>query len=319
MRVASKRIIILNKMNIDKLKKIYVAGHNGMVGSACYKLLEKEGYQNLLVVSSKELDLRNQKQVFNFIKNEKPDIVIDAAAKVGGILANQTYPYEFLIENLQIQNNLIHGSFKNNVSKFIFLGSSCIYPKMSLQPIKEEYLLEGQLESTNQWYALAKITGVKLIESLRIQYDMDYVSLMPTNLYGPNDNYDLQNSHVLPALIRKFHEGKIKNSDSVEIWGSGKPLREFLYVDDLAKSILYAVENKLPNSIYNIGSGEEISIENLADLIKKIVAFKGEIIWDHTKPDGTPRKLLSKSIFSDLAKTKLEEGIKKTYKDFVKK
>lgn len=306
-------------MNIDKASKIFIAGHNGMVGSACKRLLISKGYNNLVCLPSNELDLRKQKKVFDFLKSEKPDVVINAAAKVGGIMANKTYPYEFLYDNLQIQNNLINGSFENNISKFIFLGSSCIYPKMSLQPIKEEYLLEGQLEPTNQWYALAKIAGVKLIESLRVQYNMDYVSLMPTNLYGLNDNYDLKNSHVLPALIRKFHEGKVNDSNFVEVWGSGKPLREFLFVDDLAKSILFALENKLPNSIYNVGSSEEISIKELALLIKKIVGYKGEIIWNKSKPDGTPRKLLNKNIFTPLAKTKLDEGIKKTYEDFLKK
>lgn len=306
-------------MNIDKASKIFIAGHNGMVGSACKRLFISRGYNNLVCLSSNELDLRKQKKVFDFLKSEKPDVVINAAAKVGGIMANKTYPYEFLYDNLQIQNNLINGSFENNISKFIFLGSSCIYPKMSLQPIKEEYLLEGQLEPTNQWYALAKIAGVKLIESLRVQYNMDYVSLMPTNLYGLNDNYDLKNSHVLPALIRKFHEGKVNDSNFVEVWGSGKPLREFLFVDDLAKSILFALENKLPNSIYNVGSSEEISIKELALLIKKIVGYKGEIIWNKSKPDGTPRKLLNKNIFTPLAKTKLDEGIKKTYEDFLKK
>ena len=264
---------------IDKNSKIYIAGHNGMVGSACHRLFELRGYNNLIFKTSKELDLRNQKEVYSFFEEQKPDAVIIAAAKVGGIYANNTYGYDFLIDNLQIQNNLISASEKNNVGKVIFLGSSCIYPKMAPQPLKEEYLLTGSLEETNQWYAIAKIAGLKSIEALNKYKNKNYVSLMPTNLYGQNDNYDLNNSHVLPALIRKFHEAKVNNHSQVALWGSGEPLREFLYVDDLAEAILFSLVNDLDSNLYNVGSGHEISIKDLAIMIQQIIGHKGEIIY----------------------------------------
>ena len=310
--------IMSNIITLDS--KIYIAGQNGMVGSACKRALEAKGYKNIIGFSSKELDLRDQKGVFEMLERERPKAIIDAAAKVGGILANSTYPYEFLMDNMLIQNNLIRAAHDLEITKFIFLGSSCIYPKMAPQPLKEEYLLTSTLEETNQWYAIAKISGVKLIEALKEQYNRDYVSLMPTNLYGPGDNYDLETSHVLPALIRKFHEAKQNNNADVVLWGTGVPKREFLHVDDLANAVIYALENKLNKSLYNIGSGEEVSIKDLARLIKNIVGFKGEIIWDKSKPDGTPRKLLDSSIYRSITgwnpKINLEKGIKNTYKNY---
>lgn len=301
---------------IHKSDKIYIAGHRGMVGSACWRALEAEGYRNLVGKTSKELDLRNQKAVEEFIRTEKPVAIIDAAAKVGGILANDTYPYEFLIDNMLIQNNLIGSAHVNDVPKFIFLGSSCIYPKFAPQPLKEEYLLTGSLESTNEWYAIAKISGVKLIEALRKEYGRDYVSLMPTNLYGPNDNFDLKSSHVLPAMIRKFHEGKVNGNTSVQLWGTGSPMREFLHVDDLAKAVLFFLHNKTNNHLYNVGYGNDISIKSLAELIREIIGHKGEIKWDSEKPDGTPKKLMDSSLMEKLgweAKINLERGIRMTY------
>ena len=280
---------------IDHNSKIYIAGHNGMVGSACWRLLEDNGYKNLLGYSSKDLDLRNQNAVFNFLNIEKPVAIIDAAAKVGGILANSTFPYEYLMDNMLIQNNLIRAAHELNIKKFIFLGSSCIYPKMAPQPLKEEYLLTGSLEETNQWYAIAKISGVKLIEALRKQYNRDYISLMPTNLYGPGDNYDLETSHVLPAMLRKFHEAKENGLKEVFLWGTGNPEREFLHVDDLAKAVVFCLENSLSDSLYNIGSEVEVSIQELAEIIQKIVGYNGTIKWDLSKPDGTPRKLMDSS------------------------
>jgi GDP-L-fucose synthase len=300
--------------------KIYIAGHNGMVGSACWRALEAKGYKNIIGFSSKNLDLRDQTAVYDILEKEKPDAIIDAAAKVGGILANSNNPYEFIMNNMLIQNNLIKAAHELDIKKFIFLGSSCIYPKMAPHPLKEEYLLTGPLEETNQWYAIAKISGVKLIEALRNQYNRDYVSLMPTNLYGPGDNYDLETSHVLPALLRKFHEAKEKNKSEVIIWGSGTPKREFLHVDDLANAVVFALENKLDESLYNVGSGDEISIKALADLIKSIISFDGKIEWDSNKPDGTLRKLLDSSIFQSISdwkpKVNLEDGIKSTYKNY---
>ena len=278
---------------INKSNKIYIAGHRGMVGSACWRALEAEGYTNLVGKTSKELDLRDQKAVEDFIRSEKPVAIIDAAAKVGGILANDTYPYEFLMDNMLIQNNLIRSAHENDVPKFIFLGSSCIYPKFAPQPLKEEYLLTDSLEPTNEWYAIAKISGVKLIEALRKEYGRDYVSLMPTNLYGPNDNFDLKSSHVLPAMIRKFHEAKLKGHSPVELWGTGSPMREFLHVDDLGQAVLFALENKLDEHLYNVGTGVDLTIKELAELIQTTVDHQGEIVWDNTKPDGTPRKLLN--------------------------
>lgn len=304
-------------MIVQKDSKVYIAGHRGMVGSACWRILEKNGYHNLVGKSSKDLDLRCQSDVSDFLNEEKPDVIIDAAAKVGGILANDTYPYEFLMDNMLIQNNLIKSSHELDISKFIFLGSSCIYPKLAPQPLKEEYLLTGPLESTNEWYAIAKISGVKLIESLRRQYNRDYVALMPTNLYGAEDNFDLTSSHVLPAMIRKFDDGKRNNQSKVILWGTGSPMREFLHVDDLANCVLFTLNKRLNSFIYNVGSGEEISIKDLANLVKKTVKFEGEIYWDDTKPDGTPRKLLCSHKINNIGwehNTKLLEGIESTYK-----
>jgi len=309
-----------NTITLDS--KIYIAGHNGMVGSACKRALEAKGYKNIIGFSSKELDLRDQRAVFEMLEREKPKAIIDAAAKVGGILANSTYPYEFLMDNMLIQNNLIKAAHELDISKFIFLGSSCIYPKMAPQPLKEEYLLTGPLEETNQWYAIAKISGVKLIEALRKQYNRDYVSLMPTNLYGPGDNYDLETSHVLPAMLRKFHEAKENNHADVVLWGTGTPKREFLHVDDLANAVVFALENKMEESLYNVGSGEEISIKELAELIQEITGHKGNIVWDKSKPDGTPRKFLdSTKLFKLIGFKNLKffNKIKLTYQDFIKK
>lgn len=305
---------------MKKEAKIYVAGHKGMVGSAIWRLLKEKGYNNLIGKTSKELDLRNQHAVKSFFLTEKPDVVIDAAARVGGILANSNFPYQFLMENLQIQNNLISQSLESDVNKFIFLGSSCIYPKFAPQPIKEEYLLTNSLESTNEWYAIAKIAGVKACEAIRKQFSKDYVSMMPTNLYGIYDNFDLNTSHVLPAMIRKFHEAKLENDRDVQLWGSGTPLREFLYVDDMATSVVFALENKMGQHLYNVGSEREITIKDLALLIQKIVGHQGSILWDHTKPDGTPRKLMDSSkIKSEGWKPliDLEEGIQLTYQWFL--
>ncbi|MDA8871435.1 GDP-L-fucose synthase [Flavobacteriaceae bacterium] len=299
--------------------KIYIAGHNGMVGSACWRALETKGYKNIIGFSSKELDLRDQKAVFEMLEREKPSAIIDAAARVGGILANSTYPYEFLMDNMLIQNNLISAAHQLNIPKFIFLGSSCIYPKMAPQPLKEEYLLTGPLEETNQWYAVAKISGMKLIEALRNQYNKDYVSLMPTNLYGPGDNYDLETSHVLPAMIRKFHEAKENNHSDVILWGTGTPKREFLHVDDLASAVVFALENKMKESLYNVGSGSEVSIKELAELVQKTIGHKGDIVWDKSKPDGTLRKLMDSSKVKELGydiSISLNEGIKSTYHIF---
>ena len=304
---------------IQKSTKIYIAGHNGMVGSAIWRTLIAKGYTNLMGISSKQLDLKNQQAVQDFFATEKPEIVIDAAAKVGGILANNDFPYQFLMENMQIQNNLIDTALQSGVEKFIFLGSSCIYPKLAPQPLKEEYLLTDSLEPTNEWYAIAKITGVKACQAIRKQFNKDYVSLMPTNLYGTHDNFDLNSSHVLPAMIRKFHEAK-KNSEPVELWGSGTPMREFLFVDDMAEAVVFALENKLPEYLYNIGTGEDLTIKQLAETIQKITGHHGEIIWDATKPDGTPRKLMDVSKMHALGwkhKIQLEEGIQKTYDWFL--
>lgn len=300
--------------------KIYIAGHQGMVGSAIWRLLEAKGYTNLIGKSSTELDLRNQQAVNEFFQQVQPEVVIDAAARVGGILANNDYPYTFLMENMQIQNNLIEASLKTEVQKFIFLGSSCIYPKLAPQPLKEEYLLTGPLEPTNEWYALAKISGVKACEAIRKQYGKDYVSLMPTNLNGTHDNFDLNTSHVLPAMIRKFHDAKLRGSEHVELWGSGTPMREFLHVDDLAQAVVFALENKLPEYLYNVGTGTDIAIKELAETIQQIVGHQGTIIWDTTKPDGTPRKLMDSSKMHQLGwkhTIELEEGIAQTYQWFL--
>ena len=305
---------------IDKGAKIYIAGHRGMVGSACWRALTLAGYTNLIGKTSKELDLRDQNAVEDFIKTQNPVAIIDAAARVGGILANDSYPYEFLMNNMLIQNNLIRSAHENDIEKFIFLGSSCIYPKFSPQPIKEEYLLTDELEPTNQWYAIAKISGVKLIEALRKQFGRDYVSLMPTNLYGPNDNFDLETSHVLPAVIRKFHEAKENHNSKVTLWGSGSALREFLHVDDLGQAVLFALEHKLDNHLYNVGSGSDLTIKALAEMIQKNVGHSGDIFWDETKPDGTPKKLMDSSKLNSLgwrATIDLEKGIKMTYEWFL--
>ena len=306
-------------MNITD--KIYVAGHRGMVGSAIVRKLEKEGFNNIITKTSSELDLRNQQSVNDFFENEKPDYVFLAAAKVGGIMANNTYKAEFLYDNLMIETNIIHAAYKNDVKKLLFLGSSCIYPKLAPQPLKEEYLLSGFLETTNEPYAIAKIAGIKLCEYYREQFDCNYISLMPTNLYGLNDNYDLQNSHVLPALIRKFHAAKIANTPTVILWGTGSPKREFLYVDDLAAACLHLMQHYNEKQFLNIGTGEDLTISELAEIIKNIVGYNGEITWDATKPDGTPRKLMDVSKAHSLGwkhEVNLEEGIKKTYSNFQK-
>ncbi len=305
---------------MHKNSKIYIPGHRGMVGSSIWRNLSSNGYTNLIGHTSAELDLRNQQAVNEFFKKEQPDVVIDAAARVGGILANSEYPYQFLMENLQIQNNLIDFSHKYNVEKFIFLGSSCIYPKHAPQPLKEEYLLTDSLEPTNEWYAIAKIAGVKACEAIRKQFGKDYVSLMPTNLYGTHDNFDLETSHVLPAMIRKFHEAKNNNNAQVKLWGSGSPMREFLFVDDLADAVCFALENKLTENLYNVGTGTDLTIKELAETIQKIVGHKGDIIWDSSKPDGTPRKLMNVDKMQKQgweASTDLEDGIERTYKWFL--
>lgn len=311
-------------MRMEKNIKIYIAGHRGMVGSAVWRALAAKGYTNLVGRTSAELDLRNQSAVCSFFEVEKPEVVIDAAAKVGGILANSTYPYSFLMENLQIQNNLIDTAHQTDVQKFIFLGSSCIYPKMAPQPLKEEYLLTSSLEPTNEWYAIAKIAGVKACEAIRKQYGKDFISLMPTNLYGSNDNFDLTSSHVLPAMMRKFHEAKLNSTDthkeSVELWGSGTPMREFLHVDDMADAVVYAFENQLSDNLYNIGTGKDVTIKELAEMVQKIVGHQGYIVWDHSKPDGTPRKLMNVSKMTEAgwkAKIELEDGIKDVYQWFL--
>ncbi|MCE3260043.1 MAG: GDP-L-fucose synthase [Bacteroidetes bacterium] len=302
--------------------KIYIAGHRGMVGSAIHRNLQQKGYTNFVLKSSSELDLRNSQAVSDFFEKEKPEYVFLAAAKVGGIQANNIYRAEFLYDNLMIQNNVIHSSHLNKVKKLMFLGSSCIYPKLAPQPLKEEYLLSGYLEDTNEPYAIAKICGIKMCESYRRQYGSNFISVMPTNLYGPNDNYNLNNSHVLPALIRKFHEAKENNSPSVEMWGTGSPLREFLHADDMADACVYLMLNYNGQQHVNIGTGTDLSIKDLALLIKKIVGYKGEIIHDLSKPDGTPRKLMDVTYLHSLGwkhKIDLEEGIRLVYEDFKNK
>lgn len=302
--------------------KIYIAGHNGMVGSAIVRLLKLNGYINLVYRTSKELDLRNQNAVEAFFKEEKPDFVFLAAAKVGGIIANNTYRADFLYDNLMIVSNIIHAAYNNKVKKLLFLGSSCIYPKLADQPIKEESLLTGPLEHTNEPYAIAKIAGIKLCEAFRDQYGANFISVMPTNLYGINDNYHPENSHVLPALIRRLHEAKIAGLNTVEIWGSGNPRREFLYADDLADACLFLMNTYNNKEIVNIGCGEDLSIKELAEMIKAVTGFEGGFVFNTTKPDGTPRKLLDISKLSALGwhyKTGLKEGMSKTYQDFLMK
>ncbi|MFZ4783951.1 MAG: GDP-L-fucose synthase [Flavobacteriales bacterium] len=304
-------------MNLED--KIYVAGHRGMVGSAIVRLLERMGYANLVLRSSKELDLRNQEAVQRFFASEKPVYVFLAAAKVGGIMANNTYRADFIYDNLMIEANIIKASFDNQVKKLLFLGSSCIYPKLADQPLTEDSLLTGLLEPTNEPYAIAKIAGIKLCEAYRDQHGCDYISAMPTNLYGPNDNYDLQNSHVLPALIRKFHEAKVNGQDHVELWGDGSPLREFLHVDDLAEACVHLMNNYSGKGFVNIGTGEDLSIKALAEMVKDIVGFDGEIKWDISKPNGTPRKLMNVGRIHGLGwkhRISLEEGIRSVYKEY---
>ncbi len=306
---------------MNKTDKIYVAGHRGMVGSAIVRKLQKEGFNNIITRTSKELDLKEQQVVRDFFATEKPDIVVLAAAKVGGIHANNVYRAQFLYENLMIQNNVMHSAHENDVKKLLFLGSSCIYPKLAPQPLKEESLLTGLLEQTNEPYAIAKIAGIKMAESYRRQYGRNYISAMPTNLYGPNDNYDLNNSHVLPALIRKFHTAKVTNADHVEVWGSGSPKREFLHVDDLADACFYLLQNYDDEMFVNIGTGEDLTIKELAELIKDIVGFKGELKWNTEKPDGTPRKLMDVSRLNNMGwkhRIGLREGITKVYEEFSK-
>ena len=306
---------------MDSSVKIYIAGHRGMVGSAVWRALEAKGYHNLIGKTSQELDLRNQEAVNQFMIEQRPDVIIDAAAKVGGILANNDCPYPFLMENLQIQNNLIDAAHKHDVLKFIFLGSSCIYPKLAPQSLKEDYLLTDSLEPTNQWYAIAKIAGVKACEAIRKQFKKDFVSLMPTNLYGPFDNFDLKSSHVLPAMLRKFYEASQNNDAPVTLWGSGKPMRGFLHVDDLAQAVIFALENVLPEYLYNVGTGTDVSIKNLAKIIQETTGHKGDIIWDASKPDGTPRKWMDSSKMHALGwqpTYPLREGIMQTYAWFNK-
>ncbi len=305
---------------MKKNSKIYVAGHKGMVGAAMVRTLQAQGFTNLVFRTSAELDLLKQSDVLRFFEKEQPEYVFLAAAKVGGIMANNTYRAQFIYENLQIQNNIIHTAYLNGVKKLLFLGSSCIYPKLAPQPIKEEYLLTGLLEPTNEPYAIAKIAGIKMCQAYNDQYGTNYISVMPTNLYGYNDNFDLNNSHVLPALIRKFHEAKINNLPFVEIWGSGSPKREFLFVDDLAEACVYLMETYNQGPFLNIGTGKDISIKELAMLIKKIVGYSGKVTFDTSKPDGTPRKLLDVSRLTKAgwnAKTGLEDGIIKTYQWFL--
>jgi GDP-L-fucose synthase len=303
---------------MDLKGKIYIAGHRGMVGSAILRKLKAEGYTNFVLKTSSELDLRNQQAVADFFEAEKPDYVFLAAAKVGGIIANNTYKGDFIYENLMIQNNVIHQSYLKNVKKLMFLGSSCIYPKMAPQPLKEEYMLTGELEPTNEPYAIAKIAGIKMCDAYRDQFGCNFISVMPTNLYGPNDNYDLKNSHVLPAMLRKFITAKRNNDYSVTIWGTGSPKREFLHADDLAEACLFLMENYNDKGLVNIGIGDDISILDLAILVKNIVGYDGDILTDTTKPDGTPRKLMDVSKLNSLgwkAKIALEEGIKKVYNE----
>ena len=317
-----RTFVLIIKSKLEKNAKIYVAGHRGMVGSAIYRKLIKEDFTNLIIRTSAELDLRNQQAVTDFFESEKPAYVFLAAAKVGGIIANNTYRADFLYENLCIQNNVIHQSYKTGVKKLMFLGSSCIYPKLAPQPLKEDYLLTGLLEETNEPYAIAKIAGIKMADAYRSQYGCDFISVMPTNLYGYNDNYHPQNSHVLPALIRKFHEAKVNGTPEVIIWGSGSPMREFLFADDLANACYFLMQEYDEPGFVNVGTGKDLTIKDLALLIKRIVGFDGELTFDSSKPDGTPRKLMDVSKLHSLGwkhKIELEEGIKLAYQDFLAK
>ena len=305
---------------MNKESKIYIAGHRGMVGSAIHRNLLALGYTNIITRTSSELDLRVQEPVNEFFESERPDYVFLAAAKVGGIMANNLYRADFLYENLMIQSNVIHSAYATKVSKLMFLGSSCIYPKLAPQPMKEEYLLTGLLETTNEPYAIAKIAGIKMCDAYRAQYGCNFISVMPTNLYGPNDNYDLQNAHVLPTLIRKFHEAKQNGDPAVTIWGTGTPKREFLHADDLAAACVYLMENYNEEGLVNIGTGEDVTITELAMLIKEIVGYEGALVYDHTKPDGTPRKLMDVSKLTNLGwkySIELKEGLKRVYEDYL--
>ena len=309
-----------NTTAVEKQARIYVAGHRGMVGSAIVRKLEADGHENIITRTSSELDLRNQEAVASFFDTERPDYVFLAAAKVGGILANNIYRAEFLYDNLMIEANIIHSAYKSGVTKLLFLGSSCIYPKMAEQPLKEEYLLSGFLEPTNEPYAIAKIAGIKLCEAYRSQYGANFISAMPTNLYGPNDNYNLQGSHVLPALIRKFHEAKINDQPTVEVWGTGSPRREFLHADDLADACVYLMNSYDGEQFVNIGTGEDVTIRELAEMVQKAVGYEGELRWDSSKPDGTPRKLMNVSRLHAMGwkhTTDLGDGIERTYQDFL--
>ena len=314
----SRFLITTNKMN--KQDRIYIAGHRGLVGSAIMRRLQVEGYGNLVTRTSKELDLREQQAVRDFFAVEKPDYVILAAARVGGILANDTYPADFIYDNLMMEANVIHASYENDVKKLLALGSTCIYPKMAAQPLKEEYLLGGPLEPTNEWYAVAKIAGIKLCQAFQRQYGCRFIAAMPTNLYGPGDNFDLETSHVLPAMIRKFHEAKLNQSRSVTLWGTGKALREFLYVDDLADACVFLLREYDDPDIVNIGVGKDLTVADLAEIVRDVVGFEGEIVYDASKPDGTPRKLVDTSKINGLgwqAKTALRDGIEDTYRWFL--
>jgi GDP-L-fucose synthase len=309
-------------MDLSRDARIYVAGHRGLVGSAIWRELQRRGFTRLIGRTHAELDLLDTVAVSKFYAQEKPECIFDAAAKVGGIQANDQHPAEFLFQNLQIQNNLIHGAFQAGVRKLLFLGSSCIYPRLAPQPLKEEYLLTGPLEPTNEWYAVAKIAGLRMCQAYRRQYGCDFISAMPTNMYGPNDNYDLENSHVLPALIRKFHEAKAAHAPTVTCWGTGSPLREFLYADDLARACVFLLENYSEEQFINVGSGSEVTVRDLAEHVKRIVGFEGDIVWHKAKPDGAPRKLMDSSRLFALGwrpQVDLETGIRLAYEDFLKR
>jgi len=308
-------------LKMEKNSRIYIAGHKGLVGSAIVRILRKEGFTNLILRTSSELDLRNQKATEEFLEKEKPEYVFDAAAKVGGIRANMTYPAEFVYDNLQIQNNIIHSSWKNGVKKLLFLGSACIYPRECTQPIKEEYLLTNILEPTNEPYAVAKISGIKMCQAYNKQHGTNFISVMPTNLFGPEDNFDPINSHIVAALIRKFHEAKIQNKDEVTLWGTGTPKRDIIYVDDVAQACLFLMQNYNSSDIINIGTGKDLSVREIAGIVKDVVGFKGKISFDATKPDGMMRRILDISKINALgwkAETDIKEGIKKTYDWFLK-
>lgn len=310
---------VTHMIKLNEKSRIFVAGHQGLAGSAIVRCLKSNGYQNLIFKTHSELELIDQQAVNAFYENEKPQCVIMAAAKVGGIIANKTYPGEFIYSNLQIQNNLIHGAYQHKVQKLVFLGSSCIYPRESHVPIKETELLTGPLEPTNEWYAIAKIAGIKMCQAYHQQYGCNYISVMPCNLYGPGDNYDLEKSHVLPALIRRFHEAKVKNLNEVELWGTGRPLREFLYSDDLGEAVVFLMEQYDSQEIINVGNGAEISIDKLARKVADCVGYKGRIVWDTSMPDGTPRKMMDSSRIQNMGwfpRTTLERGLLNTYQDY---